>query len=189
MKPATLLVTLVTALAIASSAILSMPVNAESQQKGILTSQHIKVIKDNCRQAQSIMTQLHKSDQLLRVNQGQIYESISTKLMAPFNARAGLNQYDTTELVTITNRYNNHLNEYRTLYKDYDLSIQKSLKIDCRNQPVAFYDSVADARENRTEIHDKIGQIVKDIDAYEKGFNKLIKEGPLVNAEWSTQAR
>lgn len=181
MRTASIFISLVIALGATLALVNIQPANARALERGILTSEHIEIIRNNCGQAQSIMTQLHKSDQLLRVNQGQIYESITSKLMAPFNSRAGLNRYDTSQLATITNNFNNNLNDYRDLYKDYDAALQKALDIDCRNQPVPFYDSVAVAREKRQAVHDKIGQLFDNIDQYEDEFNRLIEEGPISN--------
>src|SRR6266496_4501196 len=129
---------------------ISLPAHAEAAP---MTEAHIEQIRANCVDAQSILTQLHASDALLRVNRGQLYESISTKLMAPFNSRVALNKYDGSKLVEQSVAYDRQLDEFRSNYKDYDEAISKALKINCINEPVAFYDSVADARTKRQIVH------------------------------------
>ena len=48
-----------------------------------MTEAQIARIKANCVEAQTSLNQLHGTDGLLRVNQGQLYELISTRLMTP----------------------------------------------------------------------------------------------------------
>src|SRR5687768_4010153 len=101
-----------------------------------MTEAHIARIRANCVEAQSTLTQLHATDALLRVNRGQLYESISTKLMAPFNSRVALNQLDGAKLVSITAMYEQQLAEFRINYQQYEEAMSSLLKLNCVNQPV-----------------------------------------------------
>jgi hypothetical protein len=145
----------------------SVPARAESVP---MTEAHIEQIRANCVDAQSILTQLHASDALLRVNRGQLYESISTKLMAPFNSRVALNKYDGAKLTEQSVAYDRQLDEFRSNYKDYDEAISKALKINCINEPVAFYDSVADARAKRQIVHQSTVALQETIQNYKNQF-------------------
>src|SRR3989344_4604387 len=82
-----------------------------------MTEAHIQRIKSNCVEAQSTLYQLHASDALLRVNRGQLYESMSTKLMEPFDSWLTVNSYNASELVAVAADYNSKLAEFRTDYK------------------------------------------------------------------------
>ena len=154
--------------------ILSVPVFAQSPP---MTEARIERIRANCVEAQSTLTQLHASDALLRVNRGQLYESISTKLMNPFNARITSNKLDVTALGTITASFEQRLNEFRANYKQYEEAMTKTLRMNCTNQPVAFYDSVADTRAKRQQVYlsnqalqDTIGQYKLAFDAFKQKF-------------------
>src|SRR5688500_8599766 len=118
----------------------SLPALAQSTP---MTEAHIDRIRANCVEAQSTLTQLHASDALLRVNRGQLYESISTKLMAPFNSRVTAAKLDSATLVTVAAAYEQQLNDFRSSYKLYEEAMTKTLRLNCTNQPVAFYDSLA----------------------------------------------
>src|SRR5689334_18968108 len=111
-----------------------------------MTDEHIARIRMNCQDAQSSLSQLHASDALLRVNRGQLYESISTKLMAPLNSRIALHRLDGVKLVATTTRYESQLATFRAKYQEYEEAMSDVLRVNCVNQPVAFYDKVADTR-------------------------------------------
>ena len=136
-----------------------------------MTESHIARIRANCVEAQSTLTQLHATDALLRVNRGQLYEAISTKLMAPFNSRVALNQLDGANLVSIAATYERQLTEFRTNYQQYEEVMSGLLKINCVNQPVAFYDSVADARGKRQKVHDSTLQLQQSVQDYKTEFD------------------
>jgi hypothetical protein len=139
-------------------------------QDAPMTDAHIARIRSNCVEAQTQLTQLHATDALLRVNRGQLYEQISTKLMSPLNSRIALNKLDGASLVTITASYDQQLMTFRTLYQQYEEAISALLRMNCVNQPVAFYDGVADARSKRAKVHDSTVVLQQSILAYGNEF-------------------
>lgn len=136
-----------------------------------MTEAHIERIRAHCVEAQSTLTQLHASDALLRVNRGQLYESISTKLMNPFNSRVVSNKLDATALTTHTASFEQQLNEFRANYKLYEEAMTKTLKMNCTNQPVAFYDSVADTRAKRQQVYLSNQALQETIEQYKLAFD------------------
>lgn len=152
--------------------LLSRVVNAVSVP---MTEAHIQRIRNNCVEAQSTLNQLHASDGLLRVNRGQLYESMSTKLMAPLNSRITLNKLNGATLVTITATYETQLEDFRVKYQQYEEAMSKTLKMNCKNQPVAFYDSVGDTREKRRLVHDSTLTLQATIQNYKNEFEAFAK--------------
>jgi hypothetical protein len=140
-----------------------------------MTEAHIERIRNNCVEAQSTLSQLHASDALLRVNRGQLYESLSVKLMAPFNSRLSLNRLDGTQLVATATAYDNQLANFREKYQAYEEAMSKALRINCKNEPVSFYDSVADARAKRKAVHLSTLGLHETIKRYKKDFNAFAK--------------
>lgn len=135
-----------------------------------MTEAHITRIRNNCVQAQSSLIQLHATDALLRVNRGEIYESISTKLMEPLDSRAAINSLDATQLVSIATMYDQQLTTFRDDYQQYEQTMSKTLKIDCKNQPVEFYDSVTDTRNKRLTVHNDTVNLQATIQSYKTDF-------------------
>jgi hypothetical protein len=157
---------------LASAAVLQSAVMAQTIP---MTEEHIERIKDNCVEAQSTLNQLHASDAGLRVNRGQQYEFMSTKLMMPFNNRVALNQLDSGALPAITTKYNEELTKFRQTYQTYEETLTSTLRINCKNQPVAFYDSLSLARQKRAKVHESVVRLHQLIQEYKTEFEKFAK--------------
>lgn len=139
-----------------------------------LSAAHIERIQMNCGEAQTALSQLHASDGLLRVNRGQLYDSMSNKLMGPLNSRIALSRLDGVELVRITTDYQTQLSSFRQNYQTYEESMTDLLRIDCVERPVAFYDSVTDTRDKRQATHDSAMQLHETIEAYKSAFEEFV---------------
>lgn len=144
--------------------------NASAQTSAPMTEAHIARIRGNCVEAQSQLQQINASDALLRVNRGQLYESISTKLMAPLNSRIALARMDGADLVTITVEYEKAVNAFRNDYQQYAESLAQALTIKCRDQPVAFYDNVRAARDKRAKVAADVVALQDVIKKYKATF-------------------
>lgn len=144
--------------------------HAYAQSGAPMTEAHIERIRANCVTAQSTLSRLHTSDALLRVNRGRIYESIATKLMVPFNSRIASNQLDNSSLVDIYTTYEKRLAEFRSNYQSYEQSMSETLRINCENQPVSFYDKVNATSELRKKVHTSVVALHKAINEYGAAF-------------------
>jgi len=133
-------------------------------------------IKSSCVSAKNTLNRLHASDALLRVNRGQIYESMSTKLMTRFNDRAQSNHFDAKSLISATVSYGTALATFRTDYQGYEEQLSNTLRIDCTKEPVAFYDAVASARNKRSQVHDDVTVLHKYIDDYTAAFAQFASD-------------
>ena len=145
-------------------------------QTAPMTSQQIERIRDNCVSAKSTLNQLHVSDALLRVNRGQIYESMSTKLMEKFNSRVASNGFSNIDLVSVTTNYGLMLDTFRSDYITYEAQLSSALNINCSNQPVIFYDTVSSARAKRNQVHADVVKLNQYIDQYQSAVNQFEKD-------------
>lgn len=160
--------------------------NIVSAQNPPMTDAQIRQIKGSCVSAKNTMAQLHASDALLRVNRGQMYESMTTKLMSRFNDRVSSNHLEAKDLITITQNYNTALSTFRTDYQIYEESLSAALKIDCTKEPVTFYDAVAGVRAKRTQVHVDVIRLHQYIDDYKITFDTFVADffglvGPIIN--------
>lgn len=140
-------------------------------------------IRVNCSSAKASLNRIHASDALMRVNQGQIYELLSTQLMARFNSRVSLNRLDSTELVGVTADYAKELNTFRQAYQVYEQQLSAALEIDCTTRPQDFYYAVADARAKRAtisgEVHKLNGylsQYRENVDSFSRSYQAALQE-------------
>lgn len=178
MKIRTLVISLVGALVVS---MWSTPVLAQSDEKpAVMTDSHIQRIKQNCKAATRTIQQIHANDGPLRVNRGQVYDSLMTKLMTPLNSRLIVNKLDASSMVKTTARYSETLAAFRENYKKYDNQMSAVLELDCVKQPVRFYDAVTDARQLRGVVHGDVlklhAYIIEYGDAF-GGFRTQFNEG------------
>ena len=160
-------------LAVILSGILLLDVSA---QNATMTDQQIELIRTNCVSAKNTLNQLHMSDALLRVNMGQIYESMSTKLMERFNGRVANNSLNNTNLVAVTTSYGLMLDTFRSDYITYEEQLSSAIAVDCSKQPVAFYDAISSARTERNNVHADVLKLNQYIDQYQSALNQFEKD-------------
>lgn len=146
-----------------------------SADSSTTTDAQIARIRANCVTVKTSLNQLHANDALLRVNRGQLYESMATKLMSRFNSRVSSNNLDSSSLTTITDNYTTALDTFRTDYQAYEEQLSSTLGVDCIKEPISFYDSVASARTKRTQVHTDIVILNQYIDSYSAAFDTFAK--------------
>lgn len=144
-----------------------------SAQNEPLTNQKIEQIRGECLSTKNTLSQLHASDALLRVNRGQIYESMYTKLMDKFNSRVANNKLNNSDLERVANDYKTALDTFRYNYKSYEEQLAKAISIDCSKQPTNFYDAVVSARSKRSIVNADIIKLNQYIDQYQLAIDQF----------------
>lgn len=159
-----------TPLVLIAAAVFFIAPQVAAQSSVPMTNEHMERIKDNCQQANRTLRQLHASDALLRVNRGQLYDLLSTKLMARMNSRLALNRLDASNLVAVTANFDRTLGEFRTNYKVYEEQLSATIKIDCQEKPAQFYDAVRESRELRSKVHESVRKLTEYLMEYDRQF-------------------
>ena len=148
---------------IATTLVMCQTVHAEPIS---LTSDQLSQIKQNCSRVKTTLARIHASDGLLRVNQGQQYETIATKLMAPLNSRIALNQLDGVDMAKTTVDYNTQLTKFRDEYRLYEEKLSNLLRTDCSNEPYNFYKLIKPTRDQRARVATAITKLNRLIKQY-----------------------
>ena len=161
------------AIAVVLTGAVFLKVSAQDQP---ITSQQIDLIRGNCVSTKNTLNQLHASDALLRVNRGQIYESIETKLMNGFNGRLSNNNFNNSNMTSITNNYESTLNNFRSHYIIYEEQLASAISIDCSKQPGAFYEAISSARTKRSQVHADVVKLNQYIDQYQAAVDQFEKD-------------
>lgn len=141
------------------------------EAQAFLSDDQLRRIVANCTSAKSTLNQLHASDALLRVNRGQLYESLANRLMNNFNNRLSSNSLDAKGLLLVTTNYKAGLETFRSSYQTYERQLSAALRIDCTKQPADFYVATEDAREKRTKVHENVLKLHQYIDDYRSAVN------------------
>lgn len=144
-------------------------------QDGAITPQQTEYIRGNCITLKNTLNQTHVSDALLRVNMGQRYELMSTKLMDRFNSRLASNNFSNVGLVSDSNLYNSALDNFRKDYISYEEHLATAISIDCVESPIDFYKAVIVARARRNQVYADILRLNQYIDQYRSTVGQFEK--------------
>lgn len=145
---------------------LLLPLTARPAVAEELTPEQTEHIKANCISIKNSLSQLHASDALLRVNRGQVYESMATKLMDAFNSRLASNRLDNKAMSTVTTNYRSALSTFRSDYIAYEQKLSETIRIDCTTKPNTFHNSLLEARTLRGTVHEDVLKLHRLIDDY-----------------------
>lgn len=139
-------------------------------QSAPMSDAQLARIRTSCVSAKNTLSQLRASDALLRVNRGQLYLSMSAKLMNRFNDRASSNRLDISGLQSVTQNYDAMTASFITDYKVYSEQLSNTINIDCNKDPEGFYNAIALARTQRSQVHVDITRLNQYIDDYSTVF-------------------
>lgn len=144
--------------------------SAQATDTVALPKSQLDSIRATCVESQSILRQISSSDTLMRVNQGQRYEQMASRLMAPMNSRIALNQFDGHDLLSTTSDYGKTLSTFRDKFRSYDKALSNAIDVDCRDHPQEYYDTVTDARDKRQELRQAVVELNDLLKQYRKQF-------------------
>jgi len=147
-------------------------VSAQSSES--LTDEVRQRIVANCVPIKNTLARLHASDALLRVNRGQVYESLGSRVMDTFNARLSNNRLDNKAMTTISSQYRTALTKFRTDYISYEQKLSEALRIDCASQPDRFYAATAEARTLRATVHEDVQKLHRVMDDYSSSVGDFL---------------
>lgn len=156
-----------------ASLLLSPRVVAEEiilQQSGDTPVDRIRV---SCEAVSQNLRRLHTNDSLLRVNIGQIYNSLSVRLMARLNSRLALNRIDSTNLVEITGRFEVELESFRLSYNDYEVALATLIKTNCSSNPTEFYANLLKTRDARSKLAVAVESMNDSVSSYQVEVEQL----------------
>lgn len=145
-------------LSIAVCSVVSLPASAAEPSESL--------IKANCQQSQSILNQIEKSDAVIRINRGRVYNDAQDLLYA-MSARLTDNRVSIPNISTIMSDYDHALAEFRKNYNDYDDKLNDLIEMKCAEKPSDFYDQLKDLRDTRKTLGEnvkKLDQLIKDYD-------------------------
>lgn len=144
----------------------------------LLTAEQQTIISQNCVASQTVLQRIQHNDAASRINRGQIYETLFSRLMTPLNTRATSNGYNNSAavLVDTTKLYQLDLERFKNHYKDYDNAIAAALRVKCKNKPAEFYSYIEKARVERQNLSSDVGNLARLIEQYKNNVFKLRSE-------------
>lgn len=147
---------------------------ALAQQMQLQTGDNpVDRLQAQCDTIQTTLRRLHTNDSLLRVNIGQMYNSISVRLMARLNSRLALNRIDSTRFVEISGRFDQERSTFSDSYSQYETSLSALIKIDCKARPTEFYASLLTARDARLRLSTSVQALNDSVREYQVAVEDL----------------
>ncbi len=144
-----------------------------SQAEVVISQKQIRSIQTHCVENQAALNQLHQTDAFLRIDRGNLYRTISDKLMTPLNTRLTANELPNDALVAVTKQFNAQYQQFYKNYITYDTSLSKLLSIDCTKEPVGFYNALIKTREDRQQLSVSNQALVQLIVNYKALFDQF----------------
>lgn len=144
-----------------------------SAQNTLISQDQTDAIVNNCATLKVTLNQLHSNDALVRVNAGQTYESILSRLMKRFNDRVSYNNIDNSELESIASNFEKTLNLFRSNYLVYEQQLSLVMNIDCSVSAQTFYDAITLARSYRTKVNEDVINLNSLMDQYLLALDKF----------------
>lgn len=148
----------------------------EGQLKPGADSQVLHDVSFNCLAVKFKLSKVHEDDGLSRVNLGQSYDSVSTKLMARLNSRIVQSRLDGAELIKKASEYETALNDFKNDYQTYEVQMNDLIKSDCSTQPQTFYSNLQSVRDLRSKVENDTKQLNRLIKEYRSAFDSFYKQ-------------
>ncbi|MCL2869471.1 hypothetical protein FWF48_01510 [Candidatus Saccharibacteria bacterium] len=126
----------------------------------------LDMVAYRCSSVKANIKRLQTQDAITRVELGQNYESILTKLMVPMNTRLAKNSFDGGNILSITADFSSNLDNFRQHYQQYDETISDLLNIDCTKKPADFYNKLLTARAKRSDVQTDCANLSQNIKSY-----------------------
>ena len=124
-----------------------LPASAISEAKESAVRAHCDVIR-------SSLKDLQKTDSKIRVYLGRYYDNILIGLIKPLNLRLMDNDLSDISLINNQNDFNEAQTKFKGDYIEYQKSLEELVAMDCKTEPVAFYDKLKEVRERRGVAND-----------------------------------
>ena len=152
------------------------------QDEQIITDEKVATIRERCVENLAALRRLHQTDAVLRTDRGELYRTISDKLMVPLNKRLVSNRLDGGSLVDLSATFSDQYDVFFTAYFEYDNALSDVLKINCKSEPVTFYNALLQARKKRDVLNQSNQKLLETIRKFDTSFAdfkaKFEKENP-----------
>lgn len=168
----------IVATALFSSLLMFSPVLAETAKMVIrqpAPTQVGKIITE-CSNIKAHLGRLRSQDALMRVNLGQNYETMASRVMANFNLRAVSNRLNAADLVAKAAEFDENFTYFRENYTIYEKELVKLVNTDCAKSPTSFYEQLEKVRYYRSELNFNTSMLSKIADEYYQALEEFEKE-------------
>lgn len=137
-----------------------------------LADTQIELIRQSCGLAQVQLKRVLEADNVTRLNRGRDYEAMIS-LLTTLNSRVALNALSVPALTDATTAYQQEFAAFKAAYVEYGDLSKKTKALNCREQPVTFYDMLIATRTARAKVSERIVNADQLLGVYDRGLSEL----------------
>ena len=142
---------------------------AEGEDEGVtLTDTQKSTIVDHCDTIKDSLRSLQRVDSRSRVYLGRYYETILTNFITPLNLRLVENNISNTKLLDNQTNFAAKRTSFVNDFIAYQQTLEELINIDCKKEPMRFYEKLVVAREKRRTVN-------KDVKVLKKLTDEQVK--------------
>lgn len=155
---------------------LGVKVAAEEPEQDLgfsLTETQKNTIIDHCDTIKDSLKSLQRVDSRTRVYLGRYYETILTNFITPLNLRLVENNISNTRLLDNQANFAAKRGNFVNDFISYQQALEETINVDCKKEPVRFYEKLTVAREKRKNVNKDVNVLRKITDEQVKLVENL----------------
>lgn len=153
---------------------LNLAAFAEGDENEVnLTDAQVNTIVDHCDTIKDSLKSLQKVDSRTRVYLGRYYETILSNFITPLNLRLVENNISNTALLENQTNFANRRNSFVSDFIVYQQALEELVNINCKTEPVKFYEKLLVAREKRKVVNKDVSKLKSMTDEQVKMVEEL----------------
>ena len=133
-------------------------------------------VQMDCLDVKLKLSKVYEQDGLHRVNAGQVYDTMSNRLMARLNAKIVSDRLDGSELIKAASEFEEALVGFRQEYHTYEVAMNRLLKSDCQARQHAFYIALTEVRTGREAVDVQVKALDEAAKKYYEAFEAFRDE-------------
>lgn len=126
-----------------------------------ISDEQKNAIVDRCDSIKDVLKTVQHNDSRTRVYLGRYYETILNKFITPLNVRLVENNLSNNDLIDNQNNFANARTNFIIDYIEYQKVLENLVAIDCKVEPVRFYEKLEEARFKRSVVSEDVNKLAE----------------------------
>lgn len=124
-----------------------------------ITDEQRTIIVDHCDAIKDNLKLLQRTDSRTRVYLGRYYETILTNFITPLNLRLVENNISNAKLLDNQTNFATRRTSFVNDYIAYQQALEELVSVDCKSEPVKFYEKLIVVREKRSSVNKDVSKL------------------------------
>ena len=121
-----------------------------------LSEDQTSAISQSCQTIKQNLKTLQKTDSRTRSYLGSIYQTFLSNYITPLNLSLIKHNRPSTDITGLYSDFLSVRTEFANKFTSYSQSFEELLNIDCKNDPINFYDKLEEVRKKRSSLNSSV---------------------------------